>query len=55
MNFFINAGGFPHTLQCDFDPRLIDSKAATLLHFHGTCLCAAPPGQQYKNDFVENK
>ena len=29
--FFINAGGFPKTLQTDFDTRLIGGKAATLL------------------------
>ena len=29
--FFINAGGFPKTIQYDFDPRLIGGKAATLL------------------------
>jgi len=29
--FFIDAGGFPKTIQCDFDPRLIGGKAAALL------------------------
>ena len=41
--FFIDAGGFPKTIQCDFDPRLIGGKAARLLRFHVTCICAAPP------------
>ena len=53
--FFIDAGGFPHTLQCDFDPRLIGGKAAVLLRSHGTHVRAAPPGRQDKNGFVENK
>ena len=29
--FFIDAGGFPKTIQCDFDPLLIAGKAAALL------------------------
>ena len=29
--FFIDAGGFLKTIQCDFDPRLIGGKAAALL------------------------
>ena len=29
--FFIDAGGFPQTLQCDFDPKIIGRKAAELL------------------------
>ena len=29
--FFIDAGGFPKTIQCDFDPRLTGGKAAALL------------------------
>lgn len=41
--FFINAGGFPKTIHCDFDPRLIGGKAAALLCTHGTRVCAAPP------------
>ena len=34
--FFIDAGGFPKTLQTDFDTRLIGGKAAALLRLHGT-------------------
>ena len=29
--FFIDAGGFPRTLQCNFDPKIIGGKAASLL------------------------
>ena len=32
--FFINAGGFPQTIQCDFDLRFIGGKAAALLRSH---------------------
>ena len=50
--FFIDAGGFLKTIQCDFDPRLIDDKVRCLLCTHGTCICAAPPRQQDKNGLV---
>ena len=53
--FFIDTGGFPHNLQCDFNPRLIGTKASELLHSHGTRLCTAPLGCQYRNRLVENK
>ena len=46
---FINAGSFPKTLQCNFDPRLIDDKAALLLCTHNTRVRAAPPHYQDKN------
>ena len=51
--FFIDAGGFPKTLQCDFDSRIIGGKAAALLRSHGTRIRAAPPGRQDKNGLVE--
>lgn len=41
--FFINAGGLPHSIKCDFDPWLIGSKAATLLNSHDTCIQDALP------------
>ena len=51
--FFIDAGGFPKTLQCDFDNRIIGGKAAALLRSHGTRIRAAPPYRQDKNGLVE--
>ena len=53
--FFIDAGGFPRTIQCDFDPRLIGGRAAALLRSHGTRICAAPPHRQDKNGLVERR
>ena len=53
--FFVDAGGFPKTLQCDFDTRLIGSKATALLRSHGTRIHAAPPHCQDKNGLVERK
>ena len=41
--YFINAGGFPCTIQCNFDTRFVGGTAAALLRSHGTAICAAPP------------
>lgn len=53
--FFIDAGGFPKILQCNFNPQLIRGRAAVLLKSHGTCLRAAPPGRQDFNGLIERK
>ena len=53
--FCINAGGFPKTIQCNFDPRLIGGKAAALLRSHGTGVRVAPPCRQDKNCLVERR
>ena len=53
--FFINAGGFPRTIQCDFDPQFIDGKAISLLRSHGCYVHAAPPHQQDHNGLVEKR
>ena len=55
MEIFIDAGDFPCTIQCDFDPQFIGGKAAQLLRSHGTRVRAAPPRCQDKNGLVENK
>ena len=52
---FIDAGGFPETIQCDFDLWLIGGKAAALLRTYGTRVCAAPPLRQDKNGLVERR
>ena len=52
--FFIDAGGFPRIIQCDFDPRFIGSKAISLLWSHGCYVRAAPPHRQDQNRLVEN-
>ena len=46
--FFIDTGGFLKTIQCDFDPRLINGKVAALLRSHGPRVRAAPPCRQDK-------
>jgi hypothetical protein len=41
--FFIDAGGFPRWIQCDFDPKFIGVKVRKLLNSHAIRLTAAPP------------
>ena len=53
--FFIDAGGFPRTIQCNFDMRLIGGKAAALLRSHGVTVRAAPPSRQDHNGLVERQ
>ena len=53
--FFIDAGGFPETLQCNYDTRLFGGKASALLHSHRTCIRAALPHCQDRNSKVEQK
>ena len=52
---FIDAGGFPDTIQCNFDPQLIGGKAAALLRTHGTRVRAALPHSQDKYGLVERR
>ena len=52
-NFFIDASGFPKTIQLDFYMRLIGGKAAALLRSHGVTVRAAPPSRQDHNGLVE--
>ena len=41
--FFIDAGGFPKRIQCDFDLRFLGGKVTRLLASHGVHIRAAPP------------
>ena len=53
--FFIEAGGFPQTMQCDFDPRFVGGRAIKLLRSHGCRVRAAPPHRQSQNGLVERR
>ena len=53
--FFIDAGGFPRTIQCNFDPRFIGGKAISLLRSHGCYVRAATPHRQDHNDLVKKR
>ena len=41
--FFIDAGGFPRTIQCNFDSQFIGGKVVSLLLSHGCYVCDVPP------------
>jgi hypothetical protein len=53
--FFIEAGGFPKKIQCDFDPRFVGGQALKLLRSHGCKVQAAPPHRQSQNGMVERR
>ena len=55
LMFFFDVDGFPETIRCYFDPRLIGGKATALLRTHGTCVWTAPPHRQDKNGLVERR
>jgi hypothetical protein len=52
--FFIDAGGFPKKIQCDFDPKFMGGKVRRLLNSHAIRLTAAPPNRQSQNGLVES-
>jgi hypothetical protein len=51
--FFVDAGGFPKRLHCDFDRRFLAGSVGCLLRSHGVHIGASPPQQQSQNGAVE--
>jgi hypothetical protein len=51
--FFIDAGGFPETIQCDYDPRFLGGVVRRLLHSKRICIKSSPPYRQSQNGLVE--
>ena len=51
--FFIDAGGFPKRVRCDFDKRLIQGDVGRLLKANGVKIGASPPHRQSQNGAVE--
>jgi hypothetical protein len=51
--FFIDAGGFPKRVRCDFDKRLIQGDVGRLLKANGVIIGASPPHRQSQNGAVE--
>jgi hypothetical protein len=51
--FFVDAGGFPRRLRCDFDRRFLAGSAGRLLRSHGVRIGASPPHRQSQNGAVE--
>ena len=53
-SFFIDAGGIPRRIQCDFDPRFLGGKVRRLLTTRGIRVTASPPNRQSQNGLVES-
>jgi transposase InsO family protein len=51
--FFVDAGGFPRRLCCDFDRRFLAGSVSRLLWSHGVRIGASPPHRQSQNGAVE--
>ncbi len=51
--FFVDAGGFPRRLRCDFDRRFLAGSAGRLLRSHGVRIGASPPHRQSQSGAVE--
>jgi hypothetical protein len=51
--FFVDAGGFPKRLCCDFDQRFLAGSVGCLLRSQGVRISASPPHRQSQNGAVE--
>ena len=51
--FFIDAGGVPDTIQCDYDPRFLGGIVRRMLHSKGIRIRSSPPYRQSQNGLVE--
>ena len=51
--FFIDAGGQPETIQCDYDPRFLGGIVSRLLHSNGIRIRSSPPYRQSQNGLAE--
>jgi transposase InsO family protein len=51
--YFVDAGGFPHRLRCDFDRRFRHGLVSQLLCAHGVRIGASPPHRQLQNGAVK--
>jgi hypothetical protein len=54
LDFFIEAGGIPGTIQCDFDTTFLASSAHQIVLERGIRLQASPGGRQSKNGLAES-
>jgi hypothetical protein len=51
--YFIDAGGLPECIQCDYDPRFLGGVVRRLLHSKGIRIRSSPPNRQSQNGLVE--
>jgi hypothetical protein len=51
---FVDMGGMPHSIQCDFDPCFLGSKVRCLLTFCRIRVMTSPPNHQSQNGRIES-
>lgn len=52
-SFFIDAGGLPSRIRCNFDASFVKGKVYAFLRRKGIQVGASPPGRQSQNGAVE--
>jgi hypothetical protein len=51
--YFIDAGGLPECIMCDYDARFLGGAVRRLLHSKGIRIRSSPPHRQSQNGLVE--
>ena len=51
--FFVDAGGLPRRIQCDFDPSFVKGDVRKFLRSHKIRITGSPPGRKSQNGLVE--
>lgn len=54
-SFFVDAGGIPKRMRCDFDSSFVKGKVYAFLRRKGIQVGASPPGRQSQNGAVEHQ
>jgi hypothetical protein len=54
-SFFVDAGGMPHRIRCDFDSSFVKGKVYKFLKLHKIQITSAPPNRQSQNGLVERQ
>jgi hypothetical protein len=52
-SFFIDTGGMPSRIRCDFDASFVKGKVSTFLKQHNIKVTSAPPKRQSQNGLVK--
>jgi hypothetical protein len=53
--FFVDAGGMPRRIRCDFDSSFVKGKVCEFLKQHQIKITSAPPNRQSQNGLVERQ
>jgi hypothetical protein len=53
--FFIDAGGIPARLRCDFDPSFVHGEVETFLQRQNIKITSSPPHRKSQNGAVERQ